>query len=140
MEINDNVDVQNEDICRLYKQIIQTILDTNAETNDIIQPYNLRNVGKTVCPTLTTRPEGLKTAIFITDNTGDTPAARRLTPRECYRLMGIDDEDIDRLLKTDLGDSRHWKLAGNSIVVDCMYHMFYNLFIERPEKKEISLW
>lgn len=125
-----------EDVCRLYKQIIDTVIKTDAKKGDLIQPYNLRNIGHNVSPTITTRPEGLKTAIFVATGDGN---ARRLTPRECYRLMGIDDADIDKLLTSDLGDSRHWKLAGNSIVVDCMYHMFDELF-HRKNKPNVSLW
>lgn len=124
----------NDDVCRLYKQIIDTIVKTSAKKGDLIQPYNLRNIGHTISPTITTRPEGLKTAIFVA--TGND-SARRLTPRECYRLMGVDDTDINKLLSSDLGDSRHWKLAGNSIVVDCMSHIFDSLF---NDKTKSSLW
>lgn len=124
-----------DEIYRLYKQTIDTIMQSDAKKGDLIQPYNMRNVGQIVSPTLTTRPEGLKTAILVATDDG---GARRMTPRECYRLMGIEDDDIDKLLLTGLGDSRHWKLAGNSIVVDCMVHMFDNLF--NQEYKKTTLW
>lgn len=66
---------------------------------------------------------------------------RKMTPRECYRLMGVEDADTDKLLETDLKDSNHYKLAGNSIVVDCMVHMFDKLFFNRNEsKKKTTLW
>ena len=67
---------------------------------------------------------------------------RKMTPRECYRLMGMNDMDTNKLLETDLKDSSHYKLAGNSIVVDCMVHMFDKLFFDRnePKKKDIPLW
>ena len=67
---------------------------------------------------------------------------RKMTPRECYRLMGVDDDEIKKLIDTDLKDSNHYKLAGNSIVVDCMVHMFDKLFFDRnePKKKDIPLW
>ena len=66
---------------------------------------------------------------------------RKLTPRECYRLMGVEDEDITTLLNAKLKDSNHYKLAGNSIVVNCMVHIFDNLFIHKPVKpKDSSLW
>lgn len=66
---------------------------------------------------------------------------RKMTPRECYRLMGVEDVDTDKLLETDLKDSNHYKLAGNSIVVDCMVHMFDKLFFNRNEpKKKTTLW
>lgn len=54
---------------------------------------------------------------------------RRLTPRECYRLMDVDEKYIDLLLSNPkIARSNHYKLAGNSIVVSCMYHIFKNLF------------
>ncbi len=45
---------------------------------------------------------------------------RKLTPRECFRLMGVSDSDIDKILSTGIKNSQLYKLAGNSIVVDCM--------------------
>ena len=67
---------------------------------------------------------------------------RKLTPRECGRLMGVEDKDIDIMLKCDLSDNALYKMYGNSIVVDCMVHMFDKLFINRnePKKKDIPLW
>lgn len=55
---------------------------------------------------------------------------RKLTPRECYRLMGVDDESIDKLLATDIAKTNHYVLAGNSIVVDNLYYIFRNLLID----------
>lgn len=54
---------------------------------------------------------------------------RKLTPRECFRLMGVHDKDIDKIQSTGLSNSSQYKLAGNSIVVDVLYYMFENLFI-----------
>ena len=67
---------------------------------------------------------------------------RKMTPRECGRLMGVDDKDIDIMLNCDLSDNALYKMYGNSIVVDCMVHMFDKLFINRnePKKKDIPLW
>ena len=42
---------------------------------------------------------------------------RKLTPRECFRLMGVSEENIDKLLNAGISDSQLYKLAGNSIVV-----------------------
>ena len=53
---------------------------------------------------------------------------RKLTERECYRLMDVAEEDIDKLLASDISKSQHHKLTGNSIVVACLYHIFKNLF------------
>lgn len=54
---------------------------------------------------------------------------RRLTPRECFRLMGFKDCDIDKFInKKDLSDTQLFKIAGNSIVVNCLKEIFKNLF------------
>lgn len=64
---------------------------------------------------------------------------RRLVPRECFRLMDVDDEDYDRIKNYVKGhrkngkpmyisESQQYKLAGNSIVVACMEHIFEQLF------------
>ena len=59
---------------------------------------------------------------------------RKLTPRECFRLMGVDDADIDKIQASGLSNSAQYKLAGNSIVVDVLFHLFRKLFIE-PEQE-----
>lgn len=48
---------------------------------------------------------------------------RKLTPRECYRLMGFDDEDFDRAKEVN-SDSQLYKQAGNSIVVNVLMAIF----------------
>ena len=60
---------------------------------------------------------------------------RKLTPRTCWRLMGFSDEEFQRAVDAGISNSQLYKQAGNSIVTDVLYHMFYNLLIERPEKK-----
>lgn len=52
---------------------------------------------------------------------------RKLTERECFRLMGVKDEDSDKI-RSVVSKSQCYKLAGNSIVVDVMVHMFDQLF------------
>lgn len=53
---------------------------------------------------------------------------RKLTPRECLRLMGVHDEDIDKMT---VSNAQLYKQAGNSIVVDVMMAIFKNLFIDK---------
>jgi site-specific DNA-cytosine methylase len=64
---------------------------------------------------------------------------RRLTPRECFRLMDVSDEDYNKIKNYVKGhrkngkpmyisESQQYKLAGNSIVVACMEHIFEQLF------------
>ena len=54
---------------------------------------------------------------------------RRLTERELYRLMDVEEKDIDTLLSAPIPRTQHAKLAGNSIVVACLYHIFRHLFV-----------
>lgn len=55
---------------------------------------------------------------------------RKLTPRECFRLMGVEDTDIDKLLSAGISNSQLYKCAGNSIVVDTLYHIFRKAYID----------
>lgn len=52
---------------------------------------------------------------------------RKLTPKECWRLMGFDDESFSRA-KKKVSNSQLYKQAGNSIVVDVLMAIFKKLF------------
>jgi DNA (cytosine-5)-methyltransferase 1 len=56
---------------------------------------------------------------------------RKLTPRECWRLMGVKDEQFDKL--HDISNTQLYKMAGNSIVVDVLMAIFKNLLITDKE-------
>ena len=51
---------------------------------------------------------------------------RKLTPRECFRLMGVKDEDYDKIAKNQ-SDSSLYHLAGDSIVVNVLVAIFKEL-------------
>lgn len=55
---------------------------------------------------------------------------RKLTPRKCGRLMGVSDEDIDKMAAVN-SNTQLYKQFGNSIVVDVMCAMFRNLNINQ---------
>lgn len=55
---------------------------------------------------------------------------RKLTPRECGRLLGVSDEDIDKMAAVN-SNTQLYKQFGNSIVVDIMCAMFENLNINQ---------
>ena len=66
---------------------------------------------------------------------------RKLTPRECFRLMGVDDSDIDKIQAAGISQSGQYKLAGNSIVVDVLFHIFRKMFIETEnENTQLTLF
>lgn len=62
---------------------------------------------------------------------------RKLTPLECWRLMGFKDEQFYKAEKVN-SNSQLYKQAGNSIVVDVLYYIFKNLFIDKPTVKKID--
>ena len=64
---------------------------------------------------------------------------RRLTPQECFRLMGFSDHDYDRVRQAGISDSQAYKQAGNSIVVNVLESIFRNLFLEE-EIQEYKLF
>ena len=53
---------------------------------------------------------------------------RKLTPRECWRLMGFDDEDFNKARAVN-SDTQLYKQAGNSIVVNVLEAIMDNMFI-----------
>lgn len=56
-------------------------------------------------------------------------AVRRLTPLECWRLMGFDDESFRKAKESGVSDTQLYKQAGNSIVVGVLERIFKNLLV-----------
>jgi DNA (cytosine-5)-methyltransferase 1 len=56
----------------------------------------------------------------------DDMRIRKLTPRECWRLMGFDDEDFNKAEKV-CSNTQLYKQAGNSIVVNVLMGILNNL-------------
>ena len=152
----------SEDGRRFYRQAFETIRENECEDGDTIDAFNKRVNKSGISPTITTRPEGFKTAILVVDepmvydgyngvirresncvgtlttNCGadlkrngqgiieSEKRVRKLTPKECWRLMGFDDEDYERAAKVTT-HSQLYKQAGNSIVVDVLMAIFKEL-------------
>lgn len=94
-----------------------------------------------------TRKHGIPAEMLHLDNLpaelkGKKVYIRKLTPRECFRLMDVSEENIDKMMlpKDDKGkpvisNSQLYKLAGNSIVVNVMTQMFRNLPFVCPKER-----
>ena len=54
---------------------------------------------------------------------------RQLTERESLRLMDVSEVDIDKIKSTGLPKNALYHLAGNSIVVACLYNIFKSLYV-----------
>lgn len=96
---------------------------SNARLKEIEQGH-IRKQNKSnnqIMSTLKTNPQQIGLCV-------DEPCRiRKLTPRECYRLMGFDDEGFDKASKV-ISSTQLYKTAGNSIVVDVLMAIFRELF------------
>ena len=77
----------------------------------------------------------------LVDKEGRRYRIRKLSPTECFRLMDVDDSDIEKMKQAGIAKTNLYKLAGNSIVVSCMYHLFRKLFMEKEnENQQLGLF
>ena len=128
---NDNCfSIPDENIWHNLKELLNITTDkfdkalTEFEIKD--NEYDMSNRvyhENGISPTLTATGENGAKKI-ITDF-----RIRKLTPRECFRLMGMRDSDIDKIQEAGISNSQQYKLAGNSIVVDVLETIFRNLFL-----------
>lgn len=88
-------------------------------------------VGKAIAQTLTT---GDGSAV-VTENV----RIRKLIPRECLRLMGWKDKDIDKIQLAGISATQQYRQAGNGIVVTVLMAIFGELF-DVPYKELIDNW
>ena len=99
--------------------IVKTGQFDNPQRGRIYDPDGL-------APTLNTvSGGGLEPKIFETKH---HVRIRKLTPRECFRLMGFADDDFDKI--KGISNSQLYKMAGNSIVVNVLEAIFKQLFKE----------
>jgi modification methylase rho11sI len=86
----------------------------------------LRFFKDNVCGTIRTVNSGGDKRIIDVNNY----RIRKLTPSECLRLMGLHESEIEKLKASGLSNTRLYKLAGNSIVVNVLESIFSQLFKE----------
>ena len=60
---------------------------------------------------------------------------RKLTPKECWRLMGCSDEDFKKAEQVN-SNSQLYKQAGNAIVVDVLEAIFKQMFLKESEETD----
>ena len=112
-----NLTTHKKEFGRFGRQAVETLNENKDIINDgmTVNAYN-KTVDKTgLSPTLTTRPEGFKTAILPITN---GLRIRKLTPLECWRLQGFTDEQFYKAQNDGLSNSQLYKQAGNSVTVN----------------------
>lgn len=93
--------------------------------NSFIDSYNKKIDNSGITGTITTRVSASNETHII-----NNLRIRKLTPKECWRLMGFDDEDFNKAEKVN-SNSQLYKQAGNSIVVNVLEKILNNLFKEQ---------
>lgn len=85
-------------------------------------------------PTLDTMQGGYREPCIVENETIEDLkikyAIRKLTPLECWRLQGFEDNDLILAKQQGISDSQLYKQAGNSITTNVLYYIFKNLFKE----------
>ncbi len=61
---------------------------------------------------------------------------RKLTPRECLRLMGWKDEQIDKIVAAKISGTQQYRQAGNGIVVQVLESIFKALFLAEENEND----
>ena len=112
--------VKKEDASRLSTEFCKGILDLCLKWGIPTKYFNETLVG-----TIYTSEELLQ---VLADLTPIRIRIRKLTPTECLRLMAVSDDDIEKMRASGLSNSALYKLAGNSIVVNCLEGIFTQLF------------
>lgn len=130
-----NLKRQDMRIWRPRKNGVSNCITTLTKDNIMIEQK--RNEGKLITEEVAVKLKLPKEYV------GKRFRIRKLTPRECFRLMDVGEENIDKLLNAKnekgqqlISNSQCYKLAGNSIVVSCMEYMFRNLLIGIPEDEK----
>ena len=83
--------------------------------------------GGKVSPTITTTTGVCK--VMVDDYLYKDFGVFKLSPRECLRLMGVNDPDIDKMMEVN-SNTQCYKQAGNSIVVTVLMALFSQLNIK----------
>ena len=121
--------------------------EITADKYPIGKDRYLLNAKNGIAPTITcanhyagniTNPRQGFREMGVLECTDGKERVRRLTEREFFRLMGVDEESIDRIQSGTISSTAQLKLAGNSIVVDVLFHIFRKLLIEKEKEGDFE--
>ena len=105
--------------------------------NFIIQKghgFNKGGIKENIVPALTT--SSWQENNFVANIQNEDNSIRKLTPLECWRLMGFRDMDYYAAKSVGIWDAQLYKQAGNSIVVTVLEAIFRQLFLKKHRKKQ----
>ena len=112
---------------------LQETLEKNRnklQDNSFINSYNRQVDNSGLSGTITTGVSFRNETHIINDL-----RIRKLTPKECWRLMGFNDSDFEKAEKVN-SNAQLYKQAGNSIVVNVLERILENLFLKNENDFE----
>lgn len=143
-EENAVLEPKAEEVRRVAEEVRRQPCGVSVDKDNNLRPYRQDKAKSGVAELQTEFAESVGSTLTSArpNNVyGDTfpYRIRRLVPRECFRLMDVSDEDYSKIKNYIKGyrkngkpmyisESQQYKLAGNSIVVACMEHIFEQLF------------
>lgn len=94
----------------------------NGYIPNMFNAYNKCEI-KDIAPTQTCECNNANSSAAVLIK-NDRFRIRKLTPKECFRLMGFEDKDVDILIDNNISNTQLYKMAGNSIVVNVLEAIF----------------
>ena len=112
--------------------LVKNSLDNKEKGNGFkFKPHDFNDAD--VAFSITTKAGQRMTDNFIRKDT----KIRKLTPLECWRLMGFNDEDFYKAKNSGVSDTQLYKQAGNSIVISVLEKIFDNLLEKEKENEQV---
>lgn len=124
------IEVMPEEKCSEEIDVIGNYSKSNYQGTSIVNKHG-------ISPTIR---ENHGEVTGVTETEQSKLRIRKLTPKECWRLMGFADEDFEKARKVN-SDTQLYKQAGNSIVVDVLVAIFRNLLTseyEEPKEQQMK--
>ena len=114
----NNHDISEEPFFEFNKKNIEAVNTASDGTARTIKAQYYKNGNANF-----TRENG-----FGATGVADNFKIRKLTPTECWRLMGFEDNDVNRAKSIGMSDSALYKQAGNSIITNCISLIMEHLY------------
>lgn len=113
----------------IYSSITASNFRSNIAEKKMFNPYNNRKIID-VAPTQTANCGNSysSAAVLISEDGTTFMRIRKLTPLECWRLMGFNDDDFHKAKNAGVSDTQLYRQAGNSIVVNVLEKILECLF------------
>ena len=125
LQCNDSMGVVINTYSDYVNKKYKEFEEKNGYIPELFNPYNKKEIFD-IAPTQTAQGDSITKSSTILKK--EDLRIRKLTPKECWRLMGFDDEDYEKASKFN-SNTQLYKQAGNSIVVNVLEAILRELLI-----------